>query len=66
MAINANTLISKGFCDVFIEPPHLSRFGSFDIGKAQEIFDISYRFTKANFLPHHFGVGMIDIEKPAS
>jgi NTE family protein len=66
MAINANTLISKGQCDVFIEPPHLSRFGSFDIGKAQEIFDLSYHFTRANFLPHHFGVGMIDIEKPAS
>jgi NTE family protein len=57
MAINANTIVSKGMCDVFIEPPHLSKFGSFDIGKSQEIFDIAYHFTKANFLPHHFGVG---------
>jgi NTE family protein len=57
MAINANTIVSKGMCDVFIEPPHLSKFGSFDIGKAQEIFDIAYNFTKSNFMPHHFGVG---------
>jgi NTE family protein len=58
MAINANTIISKGLCDVFIEPPHLSKFGSFDIGKAQEIFDIAYHFTKTNFLPHHFEFGL--------
>jgi NTE family protein len=58
MAINANTLASKGLCDVFIEPTHLSKYGSFDIGKAQEIFDIAYKFTKANFMPHHFWVGL--------
>jgi NTE family protein len=58
MAINANTLVSKGLCDVFIEPTHLSKYGSFDIGKAQEIFDIAYKFTRANFMPHHFGVGL--------
>jgi NTE family protein len=54
MTINANTQISRKLCDVFIEPPHLDRFGSFDIGKAQEIFDTGYQFTKSNFMPHHF------------
>lgn len=54
MAINANTIVSKGLCDVFIEPPNLSRFGSFDIGKAQEIFDIAYNHTKTNYLKKHF------------
>ncbi len=54
MAINANTIVSKGLCDVFIEPPNLSRFGSFDIGKAQEIFDIAYTHTKTNYLKKHF------------
>ena len=58
MAINANMLNSKALCDVFIEPPQLSKYSSFDISKAQEIFDISYKFTHANFLPHHFGVGL--------
>jgi NTE family protein len=60
MAINANTIISKGLCDVFIEPPQLSKYGSFDIGKAQEIFDIAYQFTKNNFEPHHFWVGQAE------
>jgi NTE family protein len=59
MAITANTVVNKGMCDVFIEPPHLSKFGSFDIGKAQEIFDIAYHYTKANFRPHHFGIGQV-------
>jgi NTE family protein len=54
MAINANTLLSKALCDVFIEPPHMSKFSSFDIGRAQEIFDAGYKFAKGNFMPHHF------------
>jgi len=49
MAINANTQISKHYCDVFIEPSGLGRYGSFDIGKAQEIFDFAYAFTKEHF-----------------
>ena len=54
MAINANTQSSRMLCDVFIEPPHMGRFGSFDISKAQEIFDTGYKFTKENFMPHQF------------
>jgi NTE family protein len=54
MAINANTQISRSMCDVFIEPPNLDRFSSFDIGRAKEIFDIGYKYTKENFMPHHF------------
>ena len=54
LAINANTQISRGMCDVFIDPPNLDRYTVMDIGKAQEIYDAGYKFTKANFLPHHF------------
>lgn len=54
MTISANTQVSRKMCDVFIEPPHLDRFGSFDIGKAQEIFEIGYQFTRSNFTPRHF------------
>jgi len=54
VAIHSNTEISRGMCDVFIEPPRMDRFSSMDLSKAQEIFDFSYRFTKQNFLPHHF------------
>ncbi len=49
MAIGANTSISKQMCDVVIEPPGLDKFSAFDIGKAKEIFDIGYKFTKENF-----------------
>jgi NTE family protein len=54
MAINANTQISKGYCDVLIEPTAMGRYGSFEIGKAQEIFDFAYSFTKDHFKSDKF------------
>ena len=54
MAISSNTLASRLMCDVVIEPSRMDRFSSFDIGKANEIFDFGYQFTKHNFMPHHF------------
>lgn len=59
MAIYANTQLSRSMCDVFIEPPRMDRFSTFDINKAQEIFESAYTFTKHNFMPHHF-------QKPAA
>lgn len=54
IAIQANTEISRNLCDLFIEPPRMDRFSSLDLSKAQEIFEFGYRFTKQNFMPHHF------------
>ena len=54
LAINANTQISRNLCDVVIEPPQMDRYSSFEIAKAQEIFEAGYHFTRKNFLPHHF------------
>jgi NTE family protein len=54
VAIHSNTEISRGMCDVCIEPPRMDRFSSLDLSKVQEIFEFSYRFTIQNFLPHHF------------
>ncbi len=54
MAISSNTRVSRQMCDVFIEPPHMDRYSSLAVGKAQEIFEYGYKFTKENFLPHHF------------
>jgi NTE family protein len=53
LAIGANTLHSKQLCDVIIEPLGLDKFGAFDIGKAKEIFDIGYKFTKEYLKPSH-------------
>ena len=54
MAISTNTMVSRQMCDLFIEPPHMDRYSSLAVGKAKEIFDYGYQFTKQNFMPHHF------------
>lgn len=54
MAIGANTSISKNLCDVVVEPPGLDKYSAFDIGKAKEILDIGYKFTKENFKKSNF------------
>ncbi len=53
LAIGANTLHSKQLCNVVIEPIGLDKFGAFDIGKAKEIFDLGYKFTKEYLKPAH-------------
>ncbi len=54
MAINGNTTVSKGMCNVLIEPPGISKFGGFDIGRAKEMFAIGYDFTITNFKSYNF------------
>jgi NTE family protein len=49
MAINGNTSGSKNLCDVVIEPPALGTISTFELSKAQLLFDIGYKFTKENF-----------------
>lgn len=33
-------------CDLFIEPPEMSRYGMFEVQKAEEIFLFAYHYTK--------------------
>lgn len=54
MAVNGNTQKSRELCDVFIEPSGLDKFTGFGLNKAQEIFDVGYRFTKDNFKANQF------------
>jgi len=54
MAVNGNTQKSREFCDVFVEPPELHKYSGFGLGKAQEIFDVGYQFTKNNFNINQF------------
>ena len=54
MAINTNTMMSRSLCNVFIEPTGLQNISGFEIGKAQDIFDIGYQFTKKNFTKDEF------------
>lgn len=54
MAISGNTTTSKTLCNVLIEPPDVGKFSGFDLGKAKEIFDIGYTYTKENFTSDQF------------
>jgi NTE family protein len=47
-------LSSKALCDIFIEPVGLDKISGFEIGKAQDIFDIGYEFTKKHFSANNF------------
>jgi NTE family protein len=54
MAISGNTSVSKTLCHLLIEPPDLGKYSGFDLSKAQEIFEIGYRYTRENFTPDQF------------
>jgi NTE family protein len=54
ITISANTTASRMMCDLVIEPPNMARFSVFEMGKAQEIYDTAYKYTKENFFAHHF------------
>jgi len=56
MAISGNTMISKTLCHVLIEPPDVGVYSGFDLGKAAEIFEIGYQYTKRNFTTDQFPV----------
>jgi NTE family protein len=54
IAINGNTTISKGLCDILIEPPDIGSHSGFDLGKAKHLFDLGYHFVKDNFSHEDF------------
>ena len=54
MAINGNTTLSKSLCDILIEPPQLGKHSTFEVSKAQLMFDIGYEFTMKNFSKSDF------------
>jgi NTE family protein len=54
MAINGNSTFSKSLCDLTIEPEGSGRVSTFDIGKAKELFEMGYQFTKQHFKESDF------------
>lgn len=44
-ALNKEVIEKSGQCDVFIEPPNMSRFGMFDMSKLDEMFEFAYQHT---------------------
>jgi NTE family protein len=49
LAISPNVNVSKQFCDLCIEPTLLYQFSVFDIGEAEEMYQIGYEYTKNLF-----------------
>uniref|UniRef100_UPI00404726E6 patatin-like phospholipase family protein n=1 Tax=Roseivirga sp. TaxID=1964215 RepID=UPI00404726E6 len=49
VSINANVEKSMGNCDLIIEPKELRKYGTFDMKKAQEIYQIGYDTTMHYF-----------------
>ena len=45
LAINANTAARRVQCALLLEPPQLFNYRPLDYGKADELFDIGYRYT---------------------
>ncbi|HEX6890095.1 MAG TPA: patatin-like phospholipase family protein [Chryseolinea sp.] len=54
MAIHGNSTHSKSVCDLTIEPEGSGKVSTFDIGKAKELFEIGYQFTKQHFKESDF------------
>ena len=54
ITISSNTTASRALCDLMIEPPHMSRYSVFEMGRAQEIYDSAYKYVKENFSERHF------------
>lgn len=46
LALSKTVYDKMEYCDLFIEPPEMSRFGMFDIQKSEEIFLFAYHYTK--------------------
>jgi NTE family protein len=54
IAINGNTVVSKGLCDILIEPPQLGKASVFDIRNARMFFEMGYDFVITNYTKEHF------------
>jgi len=54
MAINGNTSHSKTICDLVIEPEGSGKISTFDMGRAKDLFEIGYQFTKQHFSESDF------------
>ena len=48
LAISGNSNVSRTKCDVYLEPPDLTKFSGFGLSQAQDIFDYGYRYTLEN------------------
>lgn len=58
LSITQNVYNEKNNCDIFLEPPMLSKYSVFDFKKAPEIFNHGYDYAKTQI-----GAGVLDLLK---
>lgn len=46
LALSANASYSSKFCDIYIKPAELRKYGTFDFKKSKELFELGYEYTK--------------------
>lgn len=47
ISINNNSFNQKELCNVYLEPPSISNYGTFDYGKSDELFQLGYNYAKS-------------------
>lgn len=47
LALSSAVRLKERHCDLFIEPPEMTKFGMFDMNKIDEIYNYAYRHTLA-------------------
>lgn len=45
LALSSAVRIKAKQCDLFIEPPEMTKFGIFEMDKMQEVVDYAYKYT---------------------
>jgi NTE family protein len=45
LALSQNVYHKSSQCDLFIDPPNMSKYGMFDMEKTDEIFEYAYQYT---------------------
>jgi len=56
LGVGFNTRASRSHCQVFIEPPALSRFSAADFTAAKDIFEAGYHYTIDHYKPEDFHI----------
>lgn len=48
MAVSGNTVKRSEWCDVYIEPSGLKKYGGLELSKAREMYEVGYEYVKKN------------------
>ncbi|MCB0486425.1 MAG: patatin-like phospholipase family protein [Flavobacteriaceae bacterium] len=47
ISIDSNTYNQKDLCNIYVEPPSMSNYGTFDYSKSDQLFQLGYNYAKS-------------------